>query len=153
MIAKLIPLRLSEPPHPGFAHNQSKARRGWGRVLGDVLESVDEEVASTNSEIDSALAEIRERAKKIGKGKPPPMNQCKGPFGLGRSRANVDTPALLSVVSGRPGLQARKTSYPYPHPSHSTGSCVGRVKCAPLMAAGVGRMDQASAGRELAEMG
>ena len=79
------------------------------------------------------------------------MKQGKGPFGLGRSRANVDTPALLSVVSGRPGLQAREASYPYPHPSHSTGSCAGRGKCTPLMAAGVGRMDQTSAGRELAE--
>ena len=53
---------------PGSTSFQNKeARRGWGRVLGDVLESVDEEVASTNSEVDAALAEIRERAKKQGK--------------------------------------------------------------------------------------
>ena len=120
-------------------------------MLGEVLESVDEEVASTNSEVDAALAEIRERAKKTGKGRPSPTREGKGP--LGRSRASVDTPALLSVITGRPGAQAREASFPYPHPSHSTGSCAGRGKSAPLSAAGVLRMDQTPAGKDLAENG
>ena len=33
-------------------------------MLGEVLESVDEEVASTNSEVDAAIAEIRERQQR-----------------------------------------------------------------------------------------
>ena len=79
------------------------------------------------------------------------MSEGKGP--LGRSRASVDTPALLSVITGRPGAQAREASFPYPHPSHSTGSCAGRGKSAPSESTGTLRMDQTPAGKELAEDG
>ena len=52
---------------PSSSNFQNKARKGHGRVMGDVLESVDEEVASSNSEVDAAIAEIRERSKKQGR--------------------------------------------------------------------------------------
>ena len=74
---------------------------------------MDENLISSNSEVDSALEEIRARALKTGggKGKAQVGSDGKGPL-MGRSRASVDTPALLGVIRG---VWGRRQGEPHSH--------------------------------------